>query len=227
MAGVGSRPLTRCDKKIKSMCTNDKIWTNKVNAMPTFNNRPAPTTRPLATGLIKPHMVTEIHYMQHFTIKFHVKCYYARTKTDGQYTWNLLLDKVMMGLARSSRGTTVSHHCRRGQRSRSSYSLQVGRSGVRIPVAERSKARDCGRSLAAVAGSNPTGGMDVCVMCCRTKRQNTGQSREITDEVQSTREYKKTPGGAENFRTRPDRPWGPPSLLYNGYRKLGGKAVGD
>jgi hypothetical protein len=35
--------------------------------------------------------------------------------------------------------------------------------------------------------------MDVCVMCCRTKRQNTGQSREITDEVQSTREYKKKP----------------------------------
>jgi hypothetical protein len=26
------------------------------------------------------------------------------------------------------------------------------------------------------------------------------------------------PGGGENFRTCPDRPWGPPSLLYNGYR---------
>jgi len=26
------------------------------------------------------------------------------------------------------------------------------------------------------------------------------------------------PGGAEIFRTCPDRPWGPPSLLYNGYR---------
>jgi hypothetical protein len=26
------------------------------------------------------------------------------------------------------------------------------------------------------------------------------------------------PGGGEIFRTRPDRPWGPPSLLYNGYR---------
>jgi hypothetical protein len=26
------------------------------------------------------------------------------------------------------------------------------------------------------------------------------------------------PGGGEVFRTRPDRPWGPPSLLYNGYR---------
>ena len=26
------------------------------------------------------------------------------------------------------------------------------------------------------------------------------------------------PSRDENFRTRPDRPWGPPSLLYNGYR---------
>jgi hypothetical protein len=28
------------------------------------------------------------------------------------------------------------------------------------------------------------------------------------------------PGGGEIFRTRPDRPWGPPSLLYNGYRNF-------
>ena len=34
------------------------------------------------------------------------------------------------------------------------------------------------------------------------------------------------PGGSEIFRTRPDRPWGPPSLLYNGYRVFpGGKAA--
>jgi len=26
------------------------------------------------------------------------------------------------------------------------------------------------------------------------------------------------PGGDEIFRTCPDRPWGPPSLLYDGYR---------
>jgi len=26
------------------------------------------------------------------------------------------------------------------------------------------------------------------------------------------------PGGGEIYRTRPDRLWGPPSLLYNGYR---------
>jgi len=37
------------------------------------------------------------------------------------------------------------------------------------------------------------------------------------------------PGGVEIFRTRPDRPWGPPSLLYNGYLVWvipGGKAAG-
>jgi hypothetical protein len=26
------------------------------------------------------------------------------------------------------------------------------------------------------------------------------------------------PGGGEIFRTRPDRSWGPPNLLYNGHR---------
>ena len=32
------------------------------------------------------------------------------------------------------------------------------------------------------------------------------------------------PGGGEIFRTCPDRPWGLPSLLYNGYRVFpGGK----
>jgi hypothetical protein len=30
------------------------------------------------------------------------------------------------------------------------------------------------------------------------------------------------PGGCEFFRTRPDRPCGPPSLLYNGYRVIPG-----
>jgi hypothetical protein len=30
------------------------------------------------------------------------------------------------------------------------------------------------------------------------------------------------PGGGEIFRTRPDRPWDPPSLLCNGYRVFPG-----
>jgi hypothetical protein len=33
---------------------------------------------------------------------------------------------------------------------------------------------------------------------------------------------KKNPDGGEIFRTCPDRPWGPPSLLYNGYRVFPG-----
>ena len=33
-----------------------------------------------------------------------------------------------------------------------------------IPVTERSKARVCGRSLAGIAGSNPAGGMDICLL---------------------------------------------------------------
>jgi hypothetical protein len=33
--------------------------------------------------------------------------------------------------------------------------------------------------------------------------------------------------GGEIFRIRPDRPWGPPNLLYNGYRIYPvGKAAG-
>jgi hypothetical protein len=35
------------------------------------------------------------------------------------------------------------------------------------------------------------------------------------------------PGGDKIFRTRPDRPWGPPRLLYDGYRVFhGGKVAG-
>ena len=35
---------------------------------------------------------------------------------------------------------------------------------VPIPVATRSKARVCGRKVTAIAGSNPTAGMHVCLM---------------------------------------------------------------
>ena len=34
------------------------------------------------------------------------------------------------------------------------------------------------------------------------------------------------PGGGENFRNCTDRPWGPPSLLYNGYRVFPGVKSG-
>ena len=61
-----------------------------------------------------------------------------------------------------------------------------------IPVAEWSKARVCGRSLAGIAGSNPAAGMDVCCEC-RTVRTK-GKSQENQDkEVQiKYREKEKT-----------------------------------
>jgi hypothetical protein len=35
------------------------------------------------------------------------------------------------------------------------------------------------------------------------------------------------PGKGDIFYTRPERPWGPPTLLYNGYRVIhGGKRQG-
>ena len=34
-----------------------------------------------------------------------------------------------------------------------------------IPVADRSKARVCGRFCAGIVGSNPAGGMDICAVC--------------------------------------------------------------
>jgi hypothetical protein len=34
-----------------------------------------------------------------------------------------------------------------------------------IPVAVRSKAYACGRSIAEIAVSNPSKGMDVCLLC--------------------------------------------------------------
>ena len=58
-----------------------------------------------------------------------------------------------------------------------------------LPVAAPSKVRVCDRSLAGVAGSNPAGGTDVCVVCCivRTKdKMQDSQDKEMsTDEVQT------------------------------------------
>jgi hypothetical protein len=50
--------------------------------------------------------------------------------------------------------------------------------GGPIPVTALSKAWVCSRSLAGIAGSNPAGGMDVClllsVVCCQVEVSATG-----------------------------------------------------
>ena len=79
-----------------------------------------------------------------------------------------------------------------------------------IPVAERSKARVCCRSLAGVAGSNPTGGMGVCVVCCKWRQKE--KCRTIKTKTQVRLQYRvqnRIPVGGEISRTRPDRSWGP------------------
>ena len=49
-----------------------------------------------------------------------------------------------------------------------------------------------------------------------------GSSVGIATELRAGRSGDRFPVGGEIFRTCPDRPWGPPSLLYNGYRVFAG-----
>ena len=53
---------------------------------------------------------------------------------------------------------------------------------VSIAVAERSKVRVYGRSLAGIAGSNPAGDMDVCVLNVVQKRQKAKSGQRSTDK---------------------------------------------
>jgi hypothetical protein len=46
----------------------------------------------------------------------------------------------------------------------------------------------------------------------------TGELSQYRDLLQAGRSGVRIPVGGEIFSNRPDRPWGPPSLLYKGYR---------
>jgi hypothetical protein len=63
-----------------------------------------------------------------------------------------------------------------------------------ILLAERSKARACGRSLAKIAGSNPTRGIDVCVVCCTVKDKRQSQDSHDKEAQIKYREQKKEVG---------------------------------
>jgi hypothetical protein len=92
-----------------------------------------------------------------------------------------------------------------------------------------SKERVCGRSLAGVAGSNPAGDTDVCVVCCtlRTKRQSQdNQDKEV--QIKYKERTRRNPGEENLFRTNPDRLWGPYIFLsqlvpvsFPGIKRLG------
>ena len=57
-----------------------------------------------------------------------------------------------------------------------------------IPVAERYKARVCGRSLAEIAGSNPAGGMDVYVVLY--SKENKAKCRPVKSKKQVRTKYR-------------------------------------
>jgi hypothetical protein len=52
-----------------------------------------------------------------------------------------------------------------------------------------------------------------------------GSSVGIATELRAGRSGDRIPVGGEIFRTSPDRPWGPPSLLCSGYRVFPGDKV--
>jgi hypothetical protein len=53
-----------------------------------------------------------------------------------------------------------------------------------------------------------------------------GQVAQSVQRLTTGTVRRSNPSGGAIFRTCPDRPWGPPSVLYNGYRVFaGGKAV--
>ena len=59
----------------------------------------------------------------------------------------------------------------------------------------------------------------MCVLCVHSNDRRHSQYNQDIDVVQMKyREPKKNSGGGEIFSTRPDRSWGPTSLLHNGYR---------
>jgi hypothetical protein len=55
-----------------------------------------------------------------------------------------------------------------------------------FPVAERSKAMVCGRSLADVAGYNPAGGMDVCLLWVLCRRRSLRRADPLSRGVLPT-----------------------------------------
>ena len=84
-------------------------------------------------------------------------CIYKRLYKDGRSTIRAITLHVQFGV-----GSQMAFL--------SEAFLYVGRQvgsdsiGLNYPLAARSKAWVCGRSLAGIVGSNPAGGMDVCLL---------------------------------------------------------------
>ena len=68
--------------------------------------------------------------------------------------------------------------------------------------------------------------VDVKLLAENTCHINYGSYIHLARLITGWTIRRSNPGRCEIFRTRPDLPWGPPSLLYNGYQVFpGGKAA--
>ena len=91
------------------------------------------------------------------------------------------------------------------------YGLEgLGIESLPIPVAERSKARVCGRSLIGVAGSNPAGAWMFVLCVLYSKGQKARPEQRSTEKVQRT---KKNPGGGKDFTHQSGPALGPKQHL--------------
>ena len=64
-------------------------------------------------------------------------------------------------------------------------------------------------------------------VCSMSRCRGPGQRSRFSDSLRAARSGNWIPVRGEIFRTRPDRPWGPLSLLHIGYRVFSeGKAAG-
>jgi hypothetical protein len=71
------------------------------------------------------------------------------------------------------------HYLEDSEVSKTLFNMAPKKQGGPISVAARSKAQVCGRALAEIVGSNPIGGMDVCLvqcLCCQVEVSATGRS---------------------------------------------------
>ena len=71
----------------------------------------------------------------------------------------------------------------------------------------------------------------VCILNALSNRHSQLVGRDssvgMPTELRGGRSWDRIPVRGRDFPHRPDRPWGPPSLLYNAYRVIpGGKAGG-
>jgi hypothetical protein len=97
--------------------------------------------------------------------------------------------------------------------------LKILYSSVPIPVAARSKALVCGRSLAGIAGSNPAGSMYVSCECCVLWRRGLCNGRSIVQRSPTECAVSEYDLEAATIRrswpTRAVEPWGGGKLFIS------------